>query len=153
MRKSKSASVACAAIPRTEAAACSTACKKARGRAVTRTGISRGLKNSPLDCFLRAAARRPVCFLVRKHKNKPSSLSWRAYFGDPYGNRTHVTAVKGPCLNRLTNGPLQYKISLKQQATPRPRLQPAPKYFSEILYDGSGNWISEILYDGSGNWI
>ena len=25
--------------------------------------------------------------------------------GDPYGNRTHVTAVKGPCLNRLTNGP------------------------------------------------
>ena len=141
MRKSKSASVACAAIPRTEAAACSTACKKARGRAVTRTGISRGLKNSPLDCFLRAAARRPVCFLVRKHKNKPSSLSWRAYFGDPYGNRTHVTAVKGPCLNRLTNGPLQYKISLKQQATPRPRLQPAPKYFSEILYDGSGNWI------------
>ena len=27
------------------------------------------------------------------------------YFCDPYGNRTHVTAVKGPCLNRLTNGP------------------------------------------------
>ena len=27
-------------------------------------------------------------------------------FGDPYGNRTHVTAVKGPCLNRLTNGPI-----------------------------------------------
>ena len=25
--------------------------------------------------------------------------------GDPYGNRTHVTAVKGRCLNRLTNGP------------------------------------------------
>ena len=24
---------------------------------------------------------------------------------DPCGNRTHVTAVKGPCLNRLTNGP------------------------------------------------
>ena len=28
-----------------------------------------------------------------------------SYSGDPYGNRTHVTAVKGPCLNRLTNGP------------------------------------------------
>ena len=27
------------------------------------------------------------------------------FSGDPYGNRTHVTAVKGPCLNRLTNGP------------------------------------------------
>ena len=30
----------------------------------------------------------------------------RAYrFGDPDGNRTRVTAVKGRCLNRLTNGP------------------------------------------------
>ena len=27
------------------------------------------------------------------------------FSGDPYGNRTHVTAVKGRCLNRLTNGP------------------------------------------------
>ncbi len=26
--------------------------------------------------------------------------------GDPYGIRTRVTAVKGRCLNRLTNGPL-----------------------------------------------
>ncbi len=25
--------------------------------------------------------------------------------GDPYGIRTHVTAVKGPCLNHLTTGP------------------------------------------------
>ena len=25
--------------------------------------------------------------------------------GDPYGTRTHVTAVKGRCLNLLTNGP------------------------------------------------
>ncbi len=30
----------------------------------------------------------------------------RALFsGDPYGIRTHVTAVKGRCLNHLTNGP------------------------------------------------
>ena len=27
------------------------------------------------------------------------------HFGDPYGNRTHVTTVKGWCLNRLTMGP------------------------------------------------
>ena len=37
----------------------------------------------------------------RRMLKHPSS-----FFGDPYGNRTHVTAVKGPCLNRLTNGPL-----------------------------------------------
>ena len=28
--------------------------------------------------------------------------------GDPYGIRTRVTAVKGRCLNRLTNGPILY---------------------------------------------
>ena len=28
-----------------------------------------------------------------------------ALFGDPCGNRTHITAVKGRCLNLLTNGP------------------------------------------------
>ena len=54
--------------------------------------------------------------------------------GDLYGNRTHVTAVKGPCLNRLTNGPKRYRILLKQQATYQSRLQPAPKNFSETLY-------------------
>ena len=33
---------------------------------------------------------------------------WSAYlfFGDPYGNRTNVSALRGPRLSRLTNGPL-----------------------------------------------
>ena len=26
-------------------------------------------------------------------------------FGDPYGNRTHDSALRGPRLNRLTKGP------------------------------------------------
>ena len=30
--------------------------------------------------------------------------------GDPYGNRTHVSAVKGRCLNRLTKGPYWWAI-------------------------------------------
>ena len=38
-----------------------------------------------------------------KAKKRPAKAS--LFFGDPYGNRTHVTAVKGRCLNRLTNGP------------------------------------------------
>ena len=33
----------------------------------------------------------------------PAELKW--HFGDPDGNRTHVSAVKGRCLNRLTTGP------------------------------------------------
>ena len=63
----------------------------------------------------------PVCALARNdrvfsnspHSFEPSGKSVKkrglqtqaAFFGDPYGNRTHVTAVKGRCLNRLTNGP------------------------------------------------
>ena len=31
---------------------------------------------------------------------------WFGIRGDPYENRTRVSAVKGRCLNRLTNGPL-----------------------------------------------
>ena len=38
----------------------------------------------------------------------PAELILHKYnicIGDPYGIRTRVTAVKGRCLNRLTNGP------------------------------------------------
>ena len=34
-------------------------------------------------------------------------------FGDPYGNRTHDTTVKGWCLNLLTNGPCILKNGVK----------------------------------------
>ena len=37
--------------------------------------------------------------------NKNSPRDSLGLFGDPYGTRTHVTAVKGRCLNHLTNGP------------------------------------------------
>ncbi len=44
---------------------------------------------------------------VRNHSKTKKALQVECFrfAGDPYGNRTHVTAVKGPCLNRLTNGP------------------------------------------------
>ena len=40
----------------------------------------------------------------------PAELKWQLFscFGDPYGNRTHVSAVKGRCLNRLTMEPHIY---------------------------------------------
>ena len=42
---------------------------------MTHAGISRGLKNSPLDCFLCAAAHCPVRFLARDtRKNTPHKL-------------------------------------------------------------------------------
>ena len=49
---------------------------------------------------------KPLCaFLFR---SKPSRVRFHArirYHGDPWGNRTPVTGVRGRCLNRLTNGP------------------------------------------------
>ena len=51
--------------------------------------------------FFGAAFRFPIASL----NNKSHPIGWLLLFGDPYGNRTHVTAVKGRCLNRLTNGP------------------------------------------------
>ena len=38
-------------------------------------------------------------------KKKKSHFRTTFLFGDPDGNRTRVTAVKGRCLNRLTTGP------------------------------------------------
>ena len=70
-------------------------------------GISHGLKSVHRTLFA------PVCGLVpassiptQLMKQKIPMRKHRDFsFGDPYGNRTHVTAVKGRCLNRLTNGP------------------------------------------------
>ena len=49
---------------------------------------------------------------IRDKAKTPLRIAQRRFY-DPYGNRTHVTAVKGPCLNRLTNGPYKYRASLK----------------------------------------
>ena len=46
------------------------------------TGFSLGLKNSPPDCFLRAAARRPVQTLVPLATKKTPSLSWRSFWSE-----------------------------------------------------------------------
>ena len=38
-------------------------------------------------------------------KTKGHSQGVSFCFGDPYGNRTHASALRGPRLSRLTNGP------------------------------------------------
>ena len=71
--------------------------------------------------------RRRVFFIALSlpsgHRQKNNTPFRCVVFGDPYGTRTHVTAVKGRCLNHLTNGP--YKR----------RSQKAAPFF------GSGTWI------------
>ena len=44
-------------------------------------------------------------FVRRKHAAKKHRTIPVLFAGDPYGTRTHVTTVKGWCLNRLTMGP------------------------------------------------
>ncbi len=45
-----------------------------------------------------------ICLLPKKKIDKHLEMLV-VLCGDPYGTRTHVTAVKGRCLNHLTNGP------------------------------------------------
>ena len=40
-----------------------------------------------------------------RHISEPSLSAKIHPFGDPCGNRTRVTGVRGRCLDRLTNGP------------------------------------------------
>ena len=47
----------------------------------------------------------PHSFWGPETQKNPVRKALDFWHGDPYGNRTHVTAVKGRCLNRLTNGP------------------------------------------------
>ena len=69
------------------------------------TGWDPNTKKEPTGLFF-AACWRPCSFdsSYGLHEKIPDPKI-RDFIHDPYGNRTHVTAVKGPCLNRLTNGP------------------------------------------------
>ncbi len=54
-----------------------------------------------------------------RHSNQ---LNYRTFESDPYGIRTRVTAVKGRCLNHLTNGPFK-KMAEKEGFEPSRRLR------------------------------
>ncbi len=47
----------------------------------------------------------PVFYHLRYERIIKNLAYYARFFNDPYGIRTRVTAVKGRCLNRLTNGP------------------------------------------------
>ena len=77
------------------------------------TGWDPNTKKEPTGLFFAACG--PPCFFDSSYglHEKIPDPKIRDFIHDPYGNRTHVTAVKGPCLNRLTNGPYKYRASLK----------------------------------------
>ncbi len=51
---------------------------------------------------------RNAAITTYKIKTKKQCENFTLFLDDPYGIRTRVTAVKGRCLNRLTNGPKYY---------------------------------------------
>ena len=74
--------------------------------------------------------RRRVRFLVRVAKKEIGThKECLSLFGDPYGNRTHASALRGPRLSRLTNGPRFY--SLDYYTIKRQVCQGVFKIFSE----------------------
>ena len=66
-------------------------------------------------------------------------------FGDPYGIRTRVTAVKGRCLNHLTNGPLN-KFSLAESKGFEPLMQGYPHTRFPIVLLRPLGQLSKILW-------
>ena len=100
-------------VPRISMKANSTARRRIPPAAVCepkRTVTIKKRKQTPKKAETAKSSRSCMCAgfeVVRSTtKNADTPCGVSAFFiGDPYGNRTHVTAVKGPCLNRLTNGP------------------------------------------------
>ena len=79
--------------------------RKAKDAGLKACGIRRGIlprANQRSTGALVAAAPPPCSNPCHQRKSTPTGCF---FFGDPYGIRTHVTAVKGRCLNPLTNGP------------------------------------------------
>ena len=71
----------------------------------------------------------------------------KAFFGDPCGTRTRVTAVKGRCLNRLTNGPNEFR-QLSTFPGGRPPSIIDVKELNFRVRDGNG-WILLAIVTGS----
>ena len=74
----------------------------------TRISPIRAKIDAPVGCLIRTRRCRSASASIRRtdRQNKKHSNRSAFCFGDPYENRTRVTAVKGRCLNLLTNGPL-----------------------------------------------
>ena len=78
---------------------------------------------------------------------------WESLFGDPYGNRTHVTAVKGRCLNRLTNGPGSGNLIRTDDIPGMNRLLYQLSYAAMMVNDSGTAEISFIIISKEGAFV
>ena len=76
-----------------------------------------GVAGAGIDLFSQAASRQVSSALLSLTSvfgmgTGGTSALYTPAIGDPCGNRTRVTGVRGRCLNRLTNGPYSPRGSL-----------------------------------------
>ena len=88
-----------------------------------------------------SANRAYIILSIRLKKRNQRFLSQTN--GDPIGNRTRVTAVKGRCLNRLTMGPYKTGEDLLFQAASH-QVSSAQKSLTTVFEMGTG--VSSSLY-------
>ena len=63
------------------------------------------IKQTGYQHYSKAGGRSQPYFDEKQDKKQKTPAIADVFYGDPCENRTRVTAVKGPCLNLLTNGP------------------------------------------------
>ena len=97
------------------------------------------IKDAPLDKDILAGFMLGDANLSRL--NSETHLGIDVYFGDPRGNRTPVTAVKGRCLNRLTKGPKTSDVLLSQGAAPQ--VSSALRNLTSVF--GMGTGVAQVL--------
>ena len=78
--------------------------------------------------------------------NKYSPRLRLGLFGDPYGTRTHVTAVKGRCLNHLTNGPGSGNLTRTDDTPGMNRMLYQLSYAAINAFHSKGNYTSCKLF-------
>ena len=96
-------------------------------------------------------------YLVAQNRNQTNTNDWcssEIALGDPYGNRTHVFALRGRRLSRLTNRPFDF-----QDRVPRTlilyhiRIDLSRaflkflKFFLKNLFPSAGTGIPELFFE------
>ena len=73
-------------------------------------------------------------FCVRDGNRWDLSVINTSHIGDPCGNRTRVTGVRGRCLDRLTNGPFRREFASHLFGAPSGTRTRDPLIKSQLLY-------------------
>ena len=78
-----------------------------------RHGSGEAMLRTPIP--LRKSLRKAFDMTTSRHRiEKHHPKMGGVFYGDPWENRTPVSALRGPCLSRLTNEPYSYRFAIIQ---------------------------------------